>query len=81
MLLVSYGSCLKSIEYETYYIKPNPPLFFCQHNMQWSRNMVHLSFHTMFEVRDYLKRLSQHLWYGLWMRVKGRHHYKVTARV
>ena len=29
---------------------------------------------------DYMKELSQHPWsYGLWMRVKGPHHYKVAA--
>jgi hypothetical protein len=28
---------------------------------------------------DYIKWLSQHPWYGLWMRVKGPDHYKVTA--
>jgi hypothetical protein len=27
--------------FETYYIKPNPHLFFRQQNMQWSYNMVH----------------------------------------
>ena len=26
-----------------------------------------------------MKWLPQHPWYGLWMRVKGPHHYKVTA--
>jgi hypothetical protein len=30
-------------------------------------------------VSNYIKRLSQHPWYGLWMRVKGPHHYKVTT--
>ena len=47
--------------------------------MQWSRNMVHSHFTLGLRVRDYLKRLSQHPWYGLWMRVKGPHHYKVMA--
>ena len=47
--------------------------------MQWSRNMVHSHFTLCWRVCDYLKRLSQHPWYGLWMRIKGPHHYKVTA--
>ena len=33
--------------------------------------MVHSHFTLCSRVRDYLKRLSQHLWYGLWIRVKG----------
>ena len=73
------SSSLKLVEFETYYIKPNPPLFFRQQNMQWSRNMVHSHFTLCLRVRDYIKRLSQHPWYDHWMRVKGPHHYKVTA--
>ena len=65
------SSSLKLVEFDTYYIKPNPPLCFC--------NMVHSHFTLCLRVREYLKRLSQHPWYGLWMRVKGPHHYKVTA--
>ena len=38
------SSSLELVEFETYYIKLNPPLFFCQQNMQWSRNMVHSHF-------------------------------------
>jgi hypothetical protein len=38
-----------------------------------------LHFTLCLRARDYIKRLSQHPWYGLWMRVKGPHHYKVTA--
>ena len=38
------GNYLKLIEFETYYFKPNPPLFSGQQNMQWSRNMVHSPF-------------------------------------
>ena len=47
--------------------------------MQWSCNMIHSHFTLCLRICDYLKRLSQHPWYGLWMRVKGLHHYKVTA--
>ena len=67
------------IKFETHYIKPNPPLFFHQQNMQWSHNMVHSRFTLCLRAQDYIKWLSQHPWYGLWMRVKGLHHYKVTA--
>ena len=70
---------LKLIEFEKYYIKPNPPLFFRQQNMQWSRNMVHSHFTLCLRARDYIKWLSHHPWYGLCMRVKGPHHYKVMA--
>ena len=41
--------------------------------------MVHSHFTLCLRIRDYIKRLSQHPWYGLWMRVKGPHHYKVMA--
>ena len=58
-------------------IKSSP--LFLQQNMQWSRNMVYSHFTLCLRARDYLKRLSQHPWYILWMRVKGSHHYKVTA--
>ena len=37
------------------------------------------SLQTMLEGPWLHKRLSQHPWYGLWMRVKGPHHYKVTT--
>ena len=47
--------------------------------MQWSRNMVHSHFTLCLRAQDYITWLSQHPWYGLWMRVKGPHHYKVTA--
>ena len=74
------NSSLKLVDFETYYIKPNPRLLFRQQSMQWSHNMVHSHFTLCLRVRDYLKQLSQHPWYyGLWMRVKGPHHYKVTA--
>jgi hypothetical protein len=73
------STSLKSIEFEAHNIKPNPPLFFRQHNMQWSRNMVHSHFTLCLRAREYIKWLFQHPWYGLWMRVKGPHHYKVTA--
>ena len=73
------SSSLKLVEFETYYMKPNPPLFFRQQNMQWSRNMVHSHFTLCLRFRDYLKRLSQHPCYSLWMRVNGPPHYKVTA--
>ena len=43
-----------------YYIKPNPPLFFCQQDMRWSRTMVHSHFTQCSRVCDYLKLLSQH---------------------
>jgi hypothetical protein len=41
-------------------MKPNPPLFFRQQNMQWSRNMVHPHFTLCLRARDYIKQLSQH---------------------
>ena len=47
--------------------------------MQWSHNMVHSHFTLCLRDQDYIKWLSQHPWYNLWMRVKGPHHYKVTA--
>ena len=75
----SLNSSLKLVGFETYYIEPNPSLFFHQHNMQESHNMVHSHFTLCLRALDYIKRLSQHPWYGLWMRVKGPHHYKVTA--
>ena len=53
--------------------------FFCQPNMRWSHNMIHSHFTLYLRAHDYKKRLSQHPWYGLWMRVKALHHYKVTA--
>ena len=62
------SSSLILVEFETYYIKPNSPLFFRQQYMQWSRNMVHSHFTLCLRVCDHLKRLSQHLWYALWMR-------------
>ena len=74
----SSGS-LKLVEFEKYYIKPNPPFFFRQQIMRWSCNMVHPHFTLCLRVHDYIKRISQHPRYGLWMRVKGPHHYKVTA--
>ena len=77
--ITSPSNSLKLIKFKTYYIEPNPPLFFPPTNMQWSHNMVHSHFTLCLRARDYIKRLSQHPWYGLWMRVKGRHHYKVTA--
>ena len=65
---------LKLIEFETHYIKSNPPLLFRQQSMQWSYNMVHSHFTLCLRARDYIKhRLSQHPWYGLWMSVKGPH--------
>jgi hypothetical protein len=67
------------LKYETYYIEPNSLLFFHQQDMQLSHKMVHSHFTVCLRARDYIKRLSQHPWYGLWMRVKGPHHYKVTA--
>ena len=53
--------------------------FFCQPNMRWSHNMIHSHFTLYLRANDYIKRLSQHPWYGLWMRVKALHHYKVTT--
>ena len=47
--------------------------------MQWSRNMIHSHFTLCLRACDYIKRLFQHPGYGLWMRVKGPHHYKVVA--
>ena len=73
------NNSLTLIKCETCYIKPNPPLFFRQQNMQWSYNMAHSHFKVCLRTQDYIKWLSQHPWYGLWMRVKGPHHYKVTA--
>ena len=53
------------IEFETYYIKSNPLLFFCQQSMQRSCNMIHSHFTLSLRAHDYIKRLSQHPWYGL----------------
>ena len=73
------SNSLKSIAFETYYIKLNPLILFGQQNMLRSCNMVHSHFTLCLRAHDYLKHLSQHPWYGLWMRVKGPHHYKVMA--
>ena len=73
------SSPLKLVEFETYCIQPNPPLFFRQQNMQWPRNMVHSHFTLWLRTLDYIEQLSQHTCYGLWMRVNGPHHYKVMA--
>ena len=70
------SNSLKLIKYETYYIKPHPPLFFHQQNMQSSPQHGSFSLHTMLE--------------GPWLhktafptpmvrQSKGPHHYKVTA--
>ena len=69
----------KLIEFEACYIEQILPSLFCQQNMQWSCIMVHSYFTLCLRARDYIKRLSQHPWYGLWMRVKDPHHYRVTA--
>ena len=55
------------------------PSFLYQQSMQWSHNTICSHFTLCLRARDYIKRFSQHPWYGLWMRVKGPHHYKVTA--
>ena len=73
------NNSLRFIEFETYNIKSNPPLIFRQQSMQWSRNMVHSHSTLCLRTRDYIKRLSQHPWFGLWMRIKGPHHSKVTT--
>ena len=41
--------------------------------------MVHSQFTLCLRACDYTKCLSQRPWYGLEMRVKGPHHYMVTA--
>ena len=46
------NNSLKLVEFETYCIKPNPPLFFRQQNMQWSRIMVHSHFTLCLRARD-----------------------------
>ena len=69
------NSSLILVEFETYYIKTNPPLIFPPTKYA----MVLSHFTLCSRTRDYLKRLSQHPWHGLWTRVKGPHHYKVTA--
>ena len=61
------SSSFKLVEFETYYIEPNLPLFVHQQSMQWSRNMVHSHFTLCLRVHHYLKRLSQHPWYSLWI--------------
>ena len=47
--------------------------------MQWSRIMVHPHFTLSLRTCDYMKRLSQHPWYGLQLRINGPHRYKVAA--
>ena len=54
------------IEFETYYIRPYPPPFFLQ--TKYAMVPQHGSFSLM-RACDHIKRLSQHPWYGLWMRV------------
>ena len=39
--------------------------------MRWSHNMDHSHFTPCSRVREHRKRLSQHPWYGLWMKHKG----------
>ena len=56
------SSSFKLIEFETYYIKPNPHLFSRQQNMQWSCNMFHSHFTLRLRARNYIKPLSQHPW-------------------
>ena len=46
-----------------YWTKSSP--LFRQQNIQRSRNMVHSHFTLCLKIRDYLKRLLQHPWYGL----------------
>ena len=70
---------LKLLEFETCYIKPNPPLFSTNKIYSGHAHMVHSHFTLCLRAHDYIKWLSQHPWYGLWMRVKGPHHYKVTT--
>ena len=73
------SSSLKFVEFETCYIILNQilPSFsannICNGPATWSI----LTSHYVLRTRDYIKRLSP--WYNLWMRVKGPHHYKVTA--
>jgi hypothetical protein len=74
------SNSLKWIEFETYYIIPNPSFFFRQQNMLWSCNMVHSHFTLCLRACDYIKWLPQHPWHSLWMRVKGPHHYKLTVK-
>ena len=76
---ISSSSSLELVEFETSYIKPNPPLVFSPLKYGLVPHMVHSHFTLCLRVHDYLERLSQHTWYNLWMRVKGPHHYKVAA--
>ena len=50
-----------------------------QQNMQCSCNMVHSYLTLCLRARDFIRRLFHHPWYGLWMKIKGPYHYKVTA--
>ena len=74
------SSSLKLVEFETKYIKPNHPSSYankiCNGPATWSILTSHYAWGSM----TTLKRLSQHPCYGLWMRVKGPHHYKVTSQ-
>src|ERR1700737_1213861 len=47
--------------------------------MQRSLNMVHSHFTLCLRTRPHTKWAAQHPWYGLWMKVKGPHHFMVTA--
>ena len=51
------SSYLQLVEFETCYVKPNPPLLFHQQSMWWSYNMVHSHFTLSLRVHDYIKRL------------------------
>ena len=55
------------------------PSFYANNICNGPPHMVHSHCTLCLRFRNYLKRLSQHPWYGLWMRVKGPHHCKVTA--
>ena len=73
------SSSLKLVDFETYCIKPNPPLLFHQQNMQWSRNMVHPHFTLCLRFHDYLNGFPNTHGTAFGWESKGPHHYKVTA--
>jgi hypothetical protein len=70
---------LKLIEFETNYTKTKPSPLFPPTKHAMVLHMVHSHVTQCLRAHDYIKQLSQHPWYGLWMTVEGPHHYKVTA--
>ena len=73
------SSSLKLVDFETYYIKPNPPLLFHEQNMQLVPQHGPFSVHTMLEGLWLPKTAFSTPMVRLLDESQGPHHYKVTA--